>query len=154
MSENMSPDQVVVDMPPNGDNAVGRRVRPEAPEPWSSGLCGCLSEPLDSVIACYCWPCYIGQIEAMVEKDAGRTRDCDIRDCVVPFLLEFFLGGIGYGIQGIITTKHLAIPTNVKQSPLMDFLASCCCPCCFAVRARRHADAFGLPSPGCALCAK
>merc|ERR1711916_142676 len=98
---------------------------------------------------------YTAQIDTMIEKDKGlRTRDCDVRDCIIPFCLEYCLGCFGSGIWGVLTVNKLAERTNVVRSAPRDFLAWCFCTPCATVQTRRHADGFGLPTPGCSFLAK
>ncbi|XP_043694728.1 protein PLANT CADMIUM RESISTANCE 2-like isoform X2 [Telopea speciosissima] len=111
--------------------------RPQAPVPWSTGLCGCCSDVKNCCITCWC-PCItFGQISEIIDKGSSS---CGANGALYALIL--CLTGCQCCYSCFYRSK-MRQQYNLQKDPCGDCLVHCCCELCALCQEYRELENHG-----------
>ncbi|KAJ4961863.1 hypothetical protein NE237_021773 [Protea cynaroides] len=112
--------------------------RPQAPVPWSTGLCGCFDDCHSCCMTCCC-PCItFGQISEIIDRGSST---CGSNGVLYALIMCFTGCPFFYSCS---YRSKLRAQYNLEESPCGDCLVHCCCEACAICQEYRELKNHGF----------
>ncbi|XXG40951.1 hypothetical protein AAC387_Pa01g1533 [Persea americana] len=123
---------------PNAPTPPPIQVQPQAPVPWSTGLCDCCDDVYSCCITCWC-PCItFGQIAEIVDRGSSS---CAVSGAL--YMLLLCVTGCSC-LYSCFYRSKMRGQYFLEETPCADCLVHCCCEPCAMCQEYRELKSRGF----------